>query len=45
MLNLRRKDKVYIVWNKLDKEMRNIILLSKSDDAGKTFAELRERSA
>jgi hypothetical protein len=33
---------VYIVWNSFDKEMRNIILLSKSDDAGKTFAELRE---
>lgn len=33
---------VYIVWNGFDKEMRNIILLSKSDDAGKTFAELRE---
>jgi hypothetical protein len=33
---------VYVVWNSFDKEMRNIILLSKSDDAGKTFAELRE---
>ena len=33
---------VYIVWNSFDKEMRNIILLSKSDDAGKTFSELRE---
>lgn len=33
---------VYIVWNSFDKEMGNIILLSKSDDAGKTFAELRE---
>lgn len=33
---------VYIVWNSFDKEMRNTILLSKSDDAGKTFAELRE---
>jgi hypothetical protein len=33
---------VYIVWNSVDKEMRNIILLSKSDDAGKTFSELRE---
>ncbi|MFN2434375.1 MAG: sialidase family protein [Nitrososphaeraceae archaeon] len=33
---------VYIVWNSFDKQMGNIILLSKSDDAGKTFAELRE---
>lgn len=33
---------VYIVWNSFDKEMRNIILLSKSDDAGKTFSELME---
>lgn len=33
---------VYIVWNSFDKEMRNTILLSKSDDAGKTFTELRE---
>lgn len=33
---------VYIVWNSFDKEMRNIILLSKSDDAGKTFSELTE---
>ena len=33
---------VYIVWNNFDKEMRNIILLSKSDDAGKTFEELSE---
>ncbi len=33
---------VYIVWNSFNKEMRNIILLSKSDDAGKTFGELRE---
>ena len=32
---------VYIIWNSFDKEMRNIISLSKSDDAGKTFAELR----
>jgi hypothetical protein len=33
---------VYIVWNSFDKEMRNTILLSKSDDAGKTFSELRK---
>ena len=33
---------VYIVWNSFDNEMRNIILLSKSDDAGKTFEELSE---
>jgi hypothetical protein len=33
---------VYIVWNSFDEEMRNIILLSKSDDAGKTFSELME---
>ncbi|HEX5922035.1 MAG TPA: sialidase family protein [Nitrososphaeraceae archaeon] len=33
---------VYIVWNSFDKLMRNIILLSKSDDAGKTFSELTE---
>jgi hypothetical protein len=33
---------VYIVWNSFGVEMRNIILLSKSNDAGKTFGELTE---
>lgn len=33
---------VYIVWNSFGIEMRNIILLSKSNDAGKTFGELTE---
>ena len=33
---------VYIVWNSFGMEMRNIILLSKSNDAGKTFGELTE---
>ena len=33
---------VYIVWNSFGIEMPNIILLSKSNDAGKTFGELTE---
>ncbi len=33
---------VYVVWNSFGMEMRNIILLSKSNDAGKTFGELTE---
>lgn len=33
---------IYVVWNSFDTEMRNIILLSKSDNAGKTFGEIRE---
>ena len=33
---------VYIVWNNFGIEMQNIILLSKSNDAGKTFGELTE---
>jgi hypothetical protein len=33
---------VYIIWNSFDKEMRNILSLSESDDAGKTFTESRE---
>jgi hypothetical protein len=33
---------VYIVWNSFGMEMRNIILLSKSNDLGKTFGELTE---
>ncbi|MDP9493163.1 MAG: glycoside hydrolase [Thermoproteota archaeon] len=33
---------VYVVWNSFGMEMRNIILLSKSNDAGKTFEELTE---
>jgi hypothetical protein len=35
-------ESIYIVWNSFDKEMGNIILLSKSDNTGKTFAEIRE---
>jgi hypothetical protein len=33
---------VYVIWNSFGMEMRNIILLSKSNDAGKTFGELTE---
>jgi len=33
---------VYVVWNSFGMEMRNIIILSKSNDAGKTFGELTE---
>jgi len=33
---------VYIVWNSLGIEMSNIILLTKSNNAGKTFGELIE---
>ena len=33
---------VYIVWNSFDVDASNMVLLSKSDDAGKTFGELRE---
>jgi hypothetical protein len=33
---------VYVVWNSFGMEMRNIILLSKSNDAGKTFGELTQ---
>lgn len=33
---------VYIVWNSFDMDASNMVLLSKSDDAGKTFGELRE---
>jgi hypothetical protein len=33
---------VYIVWNSFDSEMGNIILLSNSDNEGKTFGEIRE---
>ncbi|HEX2304932.1 MAG TPA: sialidase family protein [Nitrososphaeraceae archaeon] len=33
---------IYIVWTSFDTGMRNIILLSKSDNAGKTFGEIRE---
>ncbi|HEY9398632.1 MAG TPA: sialidase family protein [Nitrososphaeraceae archaeon] len=33
---------IYVVWNSFDTEMGNIILLSKSDNAGKTFGEIRE---
>jgi hypothetical protein len=33
---------VYIVWNSFGIEMRNIILLSKSNDGGKTFGDLTE---
>lgn len=33
---------VYIVWNSFGMEMRNMILLSKSNDLGKTFGELTE---
>lgn len=35
-------ENVYIVWNSFGIEMRNIILLSKSNDAGKTFGDLTE---
>ncbi|HEX7274645.1 MAG TPA: hypothetical protein VF248_03445 [Nitrososphaeraceae archaeon] len=35
-------ENVYIVWNSFGIEMRNIILLSKSNDAGKTFGNLTE---
>ncbi|HEU4468017.1 MAG TPA: sialidase family protein [Nitrososphaeraceae archaeon] len=33
---------VYVVWNSFGMETSNIILLSKSNDAGKTFGELTE---
>ena len=33
---------VYVVWNSFGMETSNIILLSKSNDAGKTFGELAE---
>lgn len=36
---------VYVVWNSFGMEMPNIILLSKSNDAGKTFGELTEIGA
>ncbi|HET6716858.1 MAG TPA: sialidase family protein [Nitrososphaeraceae archaeon] len=33
---------VYVVWNSFGMETSNIVLLSKSNDAGKTFGELTE---